>query len=269
LGPDGSLYAATLPSGRVFKLKSDAATKQDDSTAALVFDPAKLDSTSSADSKFTATKPSASAHYIWDLTFDQSGRLYIAAGGPAAIYRVDPSKPLSKPELFFKSDEAHIRSLAWDAKGNLIAGSDGSGLVYRISPEGKGYVLFDAPRREITAVAVSAKGTIYAASVGDKSRNALPPLPVQGIGTATITIVQPQSLEQSIQAPPCPKEPKSTPSTKARPAQTLVQQGRHRLRLGRAPPMVCSPSPATADTSSAFKTMAATPTLHTLKRSKA
>jgi hypothetical protein len=194
-GPDGSLYAATLPSGRVFKLKSDAATKQDDSTAALVFDPAKLDSTSSADSKFTATKPSASAHYIWDLTFDQSGRLYIAAGGPAAIYRVDPSKPLSKPELFFKSDEAHIRSLAWDAKGNLIAGSDGSGLVYRISPEGKGYVLFDAPRREITAVAVSAKGTIYAASVGDKSRNALPPLPVQGIGTATITIVQPQSLE--------------------------------------------------------------------------
>jgi hypothetical protein len=195
LGPDGSLYAAMLPSGKVYRLKPDATTKQDDASATLVFDPAKLESTNSGDSKSTTDKPSTSAHYIWDLTFDQSGRLYIAAGGPAAIYRVDPAHPAATPETFFKSDEAHIRSLAWDAKGNLIAGSDGSGLVYRISPEGKGYVLFDAPRREITAVAVSAKGTIYAASVGDKSRNPLPPLPVQGIGTATITIIQPQSLQ--------------------------------------------------------------------------
>jgi hypothetical protein len=41
-------------------------------------------------------------------------------------------------------------------------------------------VLFEAPRREITSVAVGANGTIYAASVGDKSHNPLPPLPVQG-----------------------------------------------------------------------------------------
>jgi hypothetical protein len=68
-------------------------------------------------------------------------------------------------------------------------------LVYRISPEGNGYVLFEAPRREITSVAVSANGTIYAASVGDKTHNPLPPLPVQGVGTVTITIVQPGSLQ--------------------------------------------------------------------------
>ncbi len=41
-------------------------------------------------------------------------------------------------------------------------------------------MLFEAPRREITSVAVAANGTIYAASVGDKSHNPLPPLPVQG-----------------------------------------------------------------------------------------
>ncbi|MDR3387697.1 MAG: hypothetical protein P4L92_11640, partial [Rudaea sp.] len=140
-------------------------------------------------------KASADAHYIWDLSFDHAGKLYIAAGGPGAVYRIDPARHDVKAELFFKSDEAHIRALAWDAKGNLIAGSDGSGLVYRISPEGKGYVLFEAPRREITAVAVGADGTIYAASVGDKTHNPLPPLPVQGIGTATVTIVQPPSLQ--------------------------------------------------------------------------
>jgi hypothetical protein len=192
-GPDGSLYAATLPSGKVFKLKPDADTKQDDASATVVFDAAHLDGRT--DSKDASNKSDSRSHYIWDLTFDSAGRLYVATGDPGAVYRVDPSHPGAAPEAFFKSDEAHIRSLAWDAKGNLIAGSDGSGLVYRISPDGKGYVLFEAPRREITSVAVGADGTIYAANVGDKSHNPLPPLPVQGIGTATITIVQPASLQ--------------------------------------------------------------------------
>jgi hypothetical protein len=191
IGPDGYLYAATIPSGKVYRLKTDAASKQDESSATVVFDSSKLGGADSAADKENANKP----HYIWDLTFDSAGKLYIAAGGPAAIYRVDPANPGSKPDQFFSSDEAHIRTLAWDAKGNLIAGTDGSGLVYRISSEGKGYVLFDAPRREITSIAVGPNGTIYAASVGDKTRNPLPPLPVQGVGTATITIVQPASVQ--------------------------------------------------------------------------
>ena len=190
LGPDGALYAATLPSGKVYRLKTDASTKQDESSAEVVFDAAKLDSAKPEDEK-TETK----SHYIWDLTFDVAGRLYIATGGPAAVYRVELDKTGGKPELYFQSDEQHIRALAWDAKGNLIAGSDGSGLVYRISSQGKGYVLFEAPRREITSVAVAANGTIYAARVGDKSHNPLPPLPVQGAGAVSITIVQPGSLQ--------------------------------------------------------------------------
>jgi WD40 repeat protein len=210
LGPDGALYAATLPSGKVYRLKSDATAKQDDTTATLVFDLGQLDGEKpaeshppaethpkdkSGDSKQDGDKAEGKSHYIWDLTFDAAGRLYIATGGPGMVYRVDPTKADAKPEAFFKSDEQHIRCLTWDTKGNLIAGSDGSGLVYRIDPQGKGYVLFEAPRREITSVAVGANGTVYAASVGDKSHNPLPPLPVQGQAQVTITIVQPGSLQ--------------------------------------------------------------------------
>jgi WD40 repeat protein len=196
LGPDGSLYAAALPSGKVYKLNPAANSKQDESSATVVFDAAKSDAVTAGDAaKASASIPASGSHYIWALTFDPAGRLYIATGNPGAVYRVDVSKPSSNPELFFKSDEAHIRSLAWDAKGNLIAGSDGSGIVYRIDANGKGYVVFQAPRREITALAVGLKGTIYAACVGDKSHNPLPPLPVQGIATVTITVVQPQSLQ--------------------------------------------------------------------------
>ncbi|MGD0628464.1 MAG: WD40 repeat domain-containing protein [Terracidiphilus sp.] len=199
------LYAATLPSGKVYRLKADAATKQDESTATVIFDMGKMNEEMPAenkhdektgDGKQDADKADGKSHYIWDLTFDSTGRLYIATGDPGAVYRVNPSKPGAKPEAFFKSDEAHIRCVAWDGKGNLLAGSDGSGLIYRIDSDGKGYVLFEAPRREITSLAVGANGTIYAASVGDKSHNPLPPLPVQGQGSITITVVQqPGSLQ--------------------------------------------------------------------------
>jgi hypothetical protein len=194
IGPDGSLYAATVPGGKVYKLNPNATAKQDESSAKIVFDAARLDG-SSDDGADEKPGRGSKSHYIWDMTFDAAGKLYIAIGGPGAIYRIDPAKPDAIPEAFFKCDEQHIRALAWDAKGNLIAGSDGSGLVYRISPQGKGYVLFEAPRREITSVAVAANGTIFASSVGDKSRNPLPPLPVQGLGAISFTIVQPGSLQ--------------------------------------------------------------------------
>ncbi|MGC2637619.1 MAG: hypothetical protein WA294_10610 [Acidobacteriaceae bacterium] len=178
VGPDGAVYAATLPSGKVYKLDPHADNKTDDS-ATVVFDPAN-----------TPEKPK----YVWDLAFDAKGQLYVATGAPAAIYRVAAG---GKPTMFFKSDEEHIRSLAFDRQGNLIAGSDGTGLVYRIDPSGKAYVLYDAPKKEITSVVVAPDGTIYAAGVGEKGRNNLPPLTVTGqqTVTATITIVAPGSVQ--------------------------------------------------------------------------
>ena len=233
LGPDGALYAATVPDGRVYKLNPDAATMVDEASATVVFDGARLDAAAAGQPRPGAASSSAQTHYIWDLTFDAAGRLYIATGNPGAVYRVDPTKPGSTPELFFKSDEAHIRTLAWDGKGNLIAGSDGSGLVYRIDPGGKGYVLFEAPRREVTSIAIGAKGTIYAACVGDKSRNPLPPLPVQGIASITITVVQPQSLQAANASASVPEGTEIYALARGTGAtQTVVQQRRYRLRTG-------------------------------------
>jgi hypothetical protein len=185
VGPDGAIYAASLPSGKVYKLKADA-TGLNETTAAVAFDPAA-----------TEEKPK----YIWDMLFDPQGRLYIATGGPAAIYRVDASRAGAKPEVFFKSDEQHIRCLAFDRAGNLLAGSDSGGLVYRIGKDGKGFILYNAPKREITSIAVgdngSGKEAIWVSAVGERSRSSLPPLPVTGNATvtATITIVQPGSVQ--------------------------------------------------------------------------
>lgn len=188
LGPDGSVYAATLPNGKVYRIPAGA-TDLDEEKATVVFDPAKLES----------VKPDATPKYIWDLAFGPDGALYIATGGPAAVYRVRTPAGAAHAERFFESDEQHIRALLFEKDGSLLAGSDGDGLVYRIDKSGKGFILFNAPKREITALAESPSGQIYVSSVGEKGKSGLPPLPVQGIATvtATITIVTPGSVQAS------------------------------------------------------------------------
>ena len=181
VAPDGGVYAATLPSGRVYRL-DPTQSDQDEAKATLVFDPAQ-----------TAEKP----RYVWDMAFDNKGHLYLATGAPGGIYRVTLPGGASKPELVYASDEPHIRALLFNSAGELFAGSDGSGLVYRIAQDGKAFVLFEANKREITALAFGAQGQLYISAVGERGRSPLPPLPVQGSSsvTATLTIVQPGSVQ--------------------------------------------------------------------------
>ena len=185
IGPDGALYAATLPSGKVYRIPVSGAKPLDEATAAVVFDSAA-----------TAEKPK----YIWALQFDRQGRMYVATGAPGAVYRVD-TRSGAKPELFFASDEPHIRSMTFASNGDLLAGTDGVGLVYRIDPSGKGVVLYEAAKREVTALAFGAEGQLYVAAVGEKGRDtSLPALPVSGSGAVasssiSITVVQPGSAQ--------------------------------------------------------------------------
>ena len=157
---NGDVYAGTAPDGKVYKIERKGVAKTDSSksnppdkskgqvdpgwTSSVYFDP--------------------STKYIWDLTFDSAGNLFVATGDRGEVFKVTPKGDHS---VFFKSDEAHIGVLAFDPKGNLIAGSDGSGLVYRISPTGEAFVLYSAPKKEITALALDPAGNIYAAGVGE------------------------------------------------------------------------------------------------------
>ncbi len=188
MGPEGMLYAATLPHGKVYRIDPNA---KPGTQPTVVFDTEKI-----------STKPT----YIWDLAFDAQGRLYIATGGPAAIYRVDPAHPDAQPEAYFTSAEQHIRCLLFGADGTLYAGSDGRGLVYRIVPDmhgkaAQGFVLFESARREVTALAQDPAGNLYAASLGEKSSTPpLPPLGPHGGGatvTTTVTVLAPGSMQAS------------------------------------------------------------------------
>jgi outer membrane protein assembly factor BamB len=169
----GTLYVATSPDGKVYRVSASG-------EKTVFFDP--------------KTK------YIWDLAFASDGTLFVATGDKGQIFAVAPD---GKSELFYASDEAHIRVLAFDAKKNLLAGTEPSGRILRVSrsenksrrekdpPAAEGFVLYETAKREVTAMAVAADGTIYAAAIGEKQHPSATPPPTTVIttpqGTTTVT----------------------------------------------------------------------------------
>jgi sugar lactone lactonase YvrE len=170
---DGSVLLATSPDGKVYRIPRNGGE------ATVVFDPAT-----------TEDKPK----YLWDLAVGKADEVYVAAGAPAVVYRVPAGG--GKAEVLFKTADQHIRCLLLAADGTLWAGSDGSGVIYRFATGKAGakpFAVYAAARREITALAMDAKGNLYAAGVGTKGHMTLPPLAVTGNVGVTITFVQPGS----------------------------------------------------------------------------
>ncbi len=191
----GRLYAAGGSPARVFRF--DAAGKP-----ATVFESGELSAQALAidakDNVYVGTNPDGKIYritpqgekgvffepktkYIWDLAFGPGGTLYVATGDKGQIFAVSPD---GKGEVFYATDETHIRTLALDGKGHLLAGTEPNGRILRLTLSGpaaksnskgsaadrEAFVLYETPKREVTAIAVDAAGNIYAAAIGDKQR---------------------------------------------------------------------------------------------------
>jgi hypothetical protein len=133
-------------------------------------------------------------------------------GDQGEIHRVPPD---GKGKVFFKSDETHVRSLAIDPSGDLIAGTDPRGLVLRVSAAGDGFVLYQMPKREVTAVAVARDGAIYAAAVGTKPASAPAAAPAQQSSapppaSANVAPAPPAGAPAGAARPPTPPPPPSS-----------------------------------------------------------
>jgi hypothetical protein len=131
----GVVYAATSPDGKVYRIEKGKATE------------------------FYAPK----AKYIWSLGFAKDGSLFVGAGDPANVYRVDKS---GNGELYYETGQSHITALAFDSNGNLLAGTEPNGIIYRISAREKAFVLYDANLPEIRSIVPMPDGTVYAAALG-------------------------------------------------------------------------------------------------------
>ncbi len=140
VGSDGSLYAGTSPDGKVYRITADG-------RAEVFFDPADK--------------------YIWAVAVLKDGSVAVATGDNGKLYRVRSAGAKPEESLLISTNQTHVMSLAVTAQGDLIAGTDPGGLVLRISPDGKAFALFDAPLREIHALATAGDGSIYALALSD------------------------------------------------------------------------------------------------------
>jgi sugar lactone lactonase YvrE len=137
---DGAVFAATSPDGKVYRVTMDG-------KAEVYFDPADK--------------------YIWSLAVLGDGSLAVGTGDNGKLYRVRAAGAKPESSLLINTNQTHVMSLAVTKQGDLIAGTDPGGLVLRISPEGKAFALYDAPLREIHALASAPDGSIYALALSE------------------------------------------------------------------------------------------------------
>ncbi|WP_394823359.1 hypothetical protein [Pendulispora albinea] len=168
---DGSVLVGTGPSGKVFKVTGDRAALFADTGALAVtamievrgtiyaasMPDGKIFKLSQGKAEPWVTLPNAS--HVWALAADARGAIFAATGPEGRVYRIEPSGANS---VYFRSDEPHIVSLALGEAGELYAGSSGKGILYKIAGPGRAVVLYDFSGEEVKAIAVGKKGTLYA-----------------------------------------------------------------------------------------------------------
>ncbi|QNN24482.1 hypothetical protein HED60_20140 [Planctomycetales bacterium ZRK34] len=103
--------------------------------------------------------------YVWDILLDKD-RMWLATGAEGQVLMLDPSKEDAAPTVALDTEQANVLCLGIDGKRNVYAGTDGEGLIYRISPQDGGkfstFVIYDAAEPEIGALIVTDDGTVFA-----------------------------------------------------------------------------------------------------------
>lgn len=137
---NGDVFAGTMPDGKVYRIDKSG-------TASVYFDP--------------------KAKYIWALEVLPSGEVAVATGDQGKIYKVRAAGASPESSVLYDSEDLHVVSLTSDKAGNLYAGTDASGILLRISPDGKAFALLDSPLSELHSAVVAADGSIYALAIAD------------------------------------------------------------------------------------------------------
>ena len=124
-GPDGTLYAGTLPHGRIYAIARDKSVRR-------VIELEK-------------------SEHVWDLLWDsRRKRLWAATGPEGRLFEVDPKR--KKAILRYDAKASHIMSLA-RLGDDVYAGTSDAALLLRVNANNKVEVVYDFPGNEVTAIA--------------------------------------------------------------------------------------------------------------------
>jgi hypothetical protein len=100
-------------------------------------------------------------NYVFAITVDEVGNIYLGTGPKGRIYRLDPFG--KNPQLIYTCRDKNILALAVDDEGYIYAGSDERGIIYKINQNTQtATVLFDSEQSEVTALLFDGEENLFA-----------------------------------------------------------------------------------------------------------
>ncbi len=179
-GPGGSLYVGTSPHGKIYRILNGKRTVfyappkgygtvlslanrgPAGLLAGLAGNHARLVALTMVAGKISAKTvfENKTVDYIWAIAPLADGSIVIATGPHGELWRIGAK---GNERLLLKTGTHNITSMAVGPHGNLIIGTDQTGMVMRVNPQtGKSFVLMAAGRAEISSVAITSDGDIFA-----------------------------------------------------------------------------------------------------------
>jgi hypothetical protein len=138
---NGDVIAGTFPEGKLYRMPAGGGKGGEAATLATLPD----------------------TEDVWGLAYDEKAKaLYAATGPEGKLFRVDVG---GKSQVYFDSDEPHLMCVAVGEDGSVYTGSNGKGLLYKLSGPGRASVLYDFDADDVKAVVIAPNaqgGALYA-----------------------------------------------------------------------------------------------------------
>lgn len=114
---------------------------------------------------WTAPLVHAGQPIIWET----GSRAELLKGESHGVSITDTGVLMLAPRFtqLFNTDQPYVWSSAVDGQGNIYLGTGHDGRIYRVSPDGKGSLLYDAAELDVTALAIGRDGVLYAGTSPD------------------------------------------------------------------------------------------------------
>src|SRR5215813_15367127 len=102
---------------------------------------------------------------VWEM----SARAELLKGEARGVSITDNGLLTLAPKLdqVFDTEQPYIWSAAADAAGNVYLGTGHDGKLFRVTPDGKGALLYKAAELDVTALAIAKDGSVFAATSPD------------------------------------------------------------------------------------------------------
>src|SRR5690242_14534864 len=103
------------------------------------------------------------------ILWETSGRADLLKGDARGVSISDTGVLMLSPKLneIYNTQQTYVWSSAVDNQGNVYLGTGHDGKTFKITPNGTGSLLYDAPELDVTALAIGRDGSVFAGTSPD------------------------------------------------------------------------------------------------------